>query len=343
MHKHASAISDDPSNITVSGLSAGAQSAHAQVLHEFILQKAVTFYRPIIKRCLLRSGTALLPCNDFREVKEQLDELCHDVGVQMVNGLDVIESLRRATSIQLIDAIGHMKRDSFRAINDGGPHEGGFVSDEWRQDMKSGAFSKWCKQHNISFVIGEVADEDRLYRLINPPKEFPTFKDGPLSELSNYCTADVVQKLLTLHKLPPDSANAEAWADIFGDVTSDAQVFSAVLLLLRYLVYAKQAMMLGPEDVFRFRLECCAGYFDLLMPPEMGVYHGTCDAIFKYLKDAIDAALVATEAAADLAAFRRWLQPVRSWIAGDCTKAAQEWYDGQKIEGGYVRTIREMA
>ncbi|CAO1627483.1 unnamed protein product [Parajaminaea phylloscopi] len=339
VHRQAAALGGDPDKITVSGLSAGSQSAHAQVLHEYSLSQLSDTYKPIIKRCLLRSGTALLPCKGFDGLKEQFAELLAALDIDAADDGRALSSLREVPFARLVEVVSRMSNHTFRAVDDGGPQAGGFVSDEWRQEMRNGAFSKWCKRHGVSFMIGEVANEDGLYRLINPPKPSPTYHDGLLVELGNYYTSDLVQKLLPNYSLPAESNDAEKWADVYGYITSDAQVFVAERLLFQYLVRPEEGG-LGPDDVLRFRLERRADFYDLIMPQAAGVYHSTCDSIFKFMKEALLTGPNQGEAQRDVRAFAEWLGPFGEWVQGEHDTAVRGWYGGRQPEAGIVRVLR---
>lgn len=327
VYQHAAALNGNAHNITISGLSAGAQSAHVQVLYEYSRSKCGSSYQPLIRRCLLRSGTAVLPCKAFPALKPQYDELLASLGISSTDPKSELTELRKVPAQKLLSTIGSMHHHTFRAAQDGGPQSGGFVSKEWQNDMRSGAFSKWCKQNDISFMIGEVANEEQLYRLINPPKAEPTFHAGLLKELGNYYVAPVVDRLVDHYALPAEADGSERWADVLGEITSDAQVFAAERLLLRYLLESHDGDGLGPEDVLRFHIERRAAFFDLAMPPSTGAFHGTCEAVFKYLRDVIMLAEDRKEASVDLTSFRAWLLPLLPWIRGDAATARAAWTD----------------
>lgn len=146
-------LGGDPGNVTVSGLSAGAQSAHAQILHEYSLSQLDGAYKPLIRRVLLRSGTAMLPCKTLGEVAPQLVELCDALGVGEGPDAERIAALRKVPGQEIADVLKKLRMHTFRAVWDGGPSKGGFVSETWGEDMRSGRFSKWCKSRGITFVL----------------------------------------------------------------------------------------------------------------------------------------------------------------------------------------------
>lgn len=153
VHRHARGFGGDPGNITVSGLSAGAQSSHAQVLYEYSLAQTTPNYRPLIRRCLLRSGTAMLPPKSFEEPRPQLRELAQLLDVKGSSDAEMLQVLRGVPADKLVGAIDQLKMHTFRSVDDGGPAEGGFVSSSWGKAMRSGAFSKWCKQNGITWIM----------------------------------------------------------------------------------------------------------------------------------------------------------------------------------------------
>lgn len=147
-----------------------------------------------------------------------------------------------------------------------------------------------------------------------------------------------MQALLKAYDLPPQSTNdAAPWADIFGRITSDAQVFLAERLLVRYLVRPQEGG-LTEDDVLRYRLERRAKFLDEMMPPHTGVFHGACEALFLYMKDAIASAQEG-EGQRDLEAFEAFMRPVADWVRGvDQADVARRWSgvageEGQRAGG----------
>lgn len=148
----------DPTNITVSGLSAGAHSAHSQLLHEFSLSERLPTFRPLIRRVFMQSSAVCLPAKNIEEVQTQLGEICDLVGIlSQLSDEDKIERLREVPAAQLVAAIPHMYLHTFRAVQDGSPN--GFVDPEWIAAMQNGRFARWCRDRDIAFLLGEVAHE----------------------------------------------------------------------------------------------------------------------------------------------------------------------------------------
>ncbi|CAO1631064.1 unnamed protein product [Sympodiomycopsis kandeliae] len=334
--QHAKYFGGNASNITIAGLSAGAQSNHAQLLHEYSRCQVDPSYKPLIRRCLLRSGSAVLPSKEISETKSQFQELCRllDIPDSLASDKERIQALREISAEKLVGVIPRMQHHTFRSVKDGGPAKGGFVGDDWASAILNGDLSRWAKKNGITFVIGEAANEDQLYRLINAPTESTpgatSLWDATMIQLKNYYPQSVIDHLLKAYNRPADSEkDLEKWADYFGAITSDAQVFSAQRLLTQHLIRPDGVTS---KDVLTYRLERRASLLDDLYPKFMGVFHGSDDVLFCYRPETILQASNKQEAERDLQVFGQFLDPLAHWIRGDSQdKVAAQWYgnDGE--------------
>lgn len=150
-----------------------------------------------------------------------------------------------------------------------------------------------------------------------------------------------MQHLLTAYTPPSESnTDPDAWADFYGHVTSDAQVYAAERLLVAWLLQHRDEGGLREEDVLRYRLERRAAVLDAVAPREMGVYHGTCDFVYGFLRTVMLAAEDRSEGERDVQVFREWLQPLKGWVAGESQGGvAGKWHAGQE-PCGRVRIMR---
>ncbi|PWN23648.1 alpha/beta-hydrolase, partial [Microstroma glucosiphilum] len=273
---NARSLGANADEITVTGISAGAQSAHAQLLYEFCRARVDASYRPHIKRCVFRSGSAMLPCKTLDEVAPQMEELCNQLGISVHDDLQRVAALRKVPASELVAVIPDMKMHTFRAVQDGGVAHGGFVDSDWGERTKDGSFAAWCNAENISFAFGELSDEAQEYRLVNAPSSHPLKQDLFL-QLHNYYPAAVVEHLMGSYDIPGDAIkDLEVWADVFGLITADAQIYTAQRLLENYL------RSLPPSRVLRYRIERRAALVDDSHPKEKGVFHGTDGVIFGF-------------------------------------------------------------
>lgn len=329
-HRFASSLRGNPDNISVSGLSAGAQSAHAQVLYEFDRSQHDDAYRPIIKRILLRSGTAMVPCREASEAREGFLELCEKLDISANTDEARLTALREVPASDIVKAIPKMKLHTFRPVLDGGVAQGGFVSSTAGINMQKGVFSQWCKRNGITFILSEAANEEEIYKLINYPKKAP-WKAELIRELYNYYPARLVEALLEAYDLPADDeTDPKAWVHSFGEVSTDAQVYSAERLLYKYLV-RPDIGGLNQEDVLRARLERRAAVYDDAFPKWMGVFHGCEDTLYGFNRPMIQAATNRAEAVRDLSAFIDFLEPFKGWLAG--VSSQQTWDQWLKAPG----------
>jgi carboxylesterase type B len=326
--KNARSLKANADQITVTGISAGAQSAHAQVLYEFCRARVDPSYRPHIKRCVFRSGSAMLPCKTLDEIAPQIVEMCIRLGLDADNDLQRIEALRKVAALELVAVIPDMKMHTFRAVQDGGVAHGGFVDSDWGERMKDGTFAAWCNAENISFAFGELSDEAQEYRLINAPSAHP-LKQDLFVQLHNYYPSAVVEHLMASYDIPEDAVKDPGiWADTFGLITADAQIYTAQRLLESYL------RSLPPSRVLRYRIERRAALVDDSHPKEKGVFHGTDGVIFGFPREVLMLATNQEEAKKDVEIFQEWLAPFKPWMEGKNNDI------GQGVEGK-MRVLRK--
>lgn len=308
--QHAKSLGANADQITVTGISAGAQSAHAQVLYEFCRARVDPSYRPHIKRCVFRSGSAMLPCKTFDEAAPQIGEMCHRLGIKADNDIQRVEALRKVPASELVAVIPEMKMHTFRAVQDGGVAHDGFVDSDWGERMKDESFAAWCNAENISFAFGELSDEAQEYRLVNAPSAHP-LKQDLFVQLHNYYPSAVVERLMASYNIPEEAIKDPAiWADVFGLITADVQIYTAQRLLEIYL------RSLPQSRVLRYRIERRAALVDDSHPKEKGVFHGTDGVIFGFPREVLMLASNQEEAKKDVEVFREWLSPFKPWMEG---------------------------
>lgn len=330
----------------------------------------------------------MVPSKYVHETKGQLDELCALLDVpQDATVHDKINALRDIPAQRLTQVIPYMNMHTFRSVKDGGPsagartsagagadsnqaHRGGFIGNDWTKGLLNGAFSTWARRHGITFIIGECANEDELYKIINPPRVPPvhshpqassagakapkSLQEATMLQLNNYYPLRIIQKLLPAYEdqRPPDDdgGNTSAWAQYFGTITSDVQVFSAQRLLIDLLLGGGQGdatnnndgTRLTRDDVLTYRLERRAAILDDTHPPSMGVFHGSDDVLFTYAASTLVSASDTVKAQKDLQVFREFLKPLKMWVQGcDQRTVASAWYgDDEGEENTHDRSLR---
>jgi carboxylesterase type B len=265
--RHISYFGGNPDNITVGGLSAGANSTFFQLYYD--TQQPAE--RRLIKRIYLWSNAvAIQPsATDSVALTSQFNELCdaHNIDISLP-ARTKLSKLRDVPSTALIESLSRLKSHTFRSSTDNA-----FIPPTFLDSLHSGRFTTQLAQHNISILIGEVADEANLYRLVNPPSDYP----GLLTQLANYYPKPVVDSMLPHWSLPgKDSKDAEAWTDIYAAMTASGQVHIPQRGFTHLLLHPpKQAgvMPLPEKNLFRYRIEWRAQSLDEWFQPQLGVCH----------------------------------------------------------------------
>lgn len=208
----------DADNITVGGLSAGAYSALFQLYYDTYLLED----QRIIKRAFFWSNAVGIQPNSFDSAasNNQFDELLDHFSIsKSASASKKIDRLRNIPAQDLVTAIISLKYHTFRAVTDSC-----FIISSFLKTIRDGSFASLLHAHNVSLMIGEVADEALLYRLVNPPSSLP----GLRTQLQNYYPVEVAEALIKHYQLPEENAPADAWADIYAQIVADCQVHATI-------------------------------------------------------------------------------------------------------------------
>ena len=270
-HKHISLFGGDNGNITVGGLSAGAYSSFFQLSYDSFLPRE----RRIIKRVYLWSNAVGAQPNPSTGESNalQFDELIANFRISpMVSAREMIAALRKIPFEALVNAIPSLKFHTFRATTDNS-----FVSSKFLSSIHDGSFAARLKENGTSLMLGEVADEGLLYRLVNPPSS----RDGLVVQLNNYYPLHVVHALLNIYHLPDPSAPRAAWVDIFGQICGDCQVHAMIRGLAHSLLESPDpSHALHISSVHRYRIKWRAKALDEWLKPELRVCHAADEPIW---------------------------------------------------------------
>jgi carboxylesterase type B len=255
----------DSANITVGGHSAGAYSTLFQLYHDTYLPAE----ERLIKRVFMYSNAVGVQPNayssDFNTT--QFDELCSVLAVPAtLSPAEKISHLRTFHSTDLVAAISKLTFHTFRACT-----EESFVSSHFLESVHDGSFTTHLANNGVQIMLGDVRDEELLYRLVNPPSDYATLK----RQLQNYYPGPVVQALLMHYDLPGEEAPAVEWQDIYGIITSDCQSHAMVRGFAHSLLHPPEGSKALPTtSVHRYRINWRAKSLDLWLDPKVGVCHG---------------------------------------------------------------------
>ncbi|KIX04941.1 uncharacterized protein Z518_05812 [Rhinocladiella mackenziei CBS 650.93] len=265
--KNISLFGGNASNITVGGLSAGANSTFFQLYYDSLLPPG----KRLIRRIYLWSNAVAIQPNVTTSavLTSQFNELCSILNIpSSATAKGKLASLRAVPAQDLISALSKMKMHTFRASTDSA-----FIPPTFLSSLHTGSFTTRLAQNGTSVLLGEVSDEKELYKLVNPPSNHAAL----LTQLVNYYPKPVVDALLPLYKIPaPNSTDAAAWAEVFSQIVADAQVHASLRGLAHILLNPpaeKGVTSLPPSRLHRYRISWRAKALDKWYKPEVGVCH----------------------------------------------------------------------
>ncbi|BDD58531.1 hypothetical protein MAP00_003800 [Monascus purpureus] len=252
----------NPSNITISGYSAGAYSVFYQLAYDLCLPED----KEIVKQaCIWSNGPGVQP-KAPSETQTQFNQLLSAVNIS--HSLSPAEKLTRLRAIPaktLLRAATSIGIHQFRPTTDSA-----FIPLTLFASLDNGDFAQKLSARNVRIILGECRDEHYLYSIWFPPAQ------NSLSALRQRLIADyprrVVDTLIKLYypdsELPPD---CKRWdSDAFGRIYADMQVHK----LQRGLVYSLAAHG-ASHLLYRYRIEYRVKCVDKYVPPEWGVTHST--------------------------------------------------------------------
>jgi carboxylesterase type B len=237
-HKYISHFNGNPDNITVGGLSAGAHSTCWQLYYDVHLPPS----QRIIKRIYLWSNAVAIqpPAASSESLTSQFNELCAVNNISTsLSASERLAALRSLSSEQLVASIPKMNQHTFRACTDND-----FIPSNFLQQLQSGAFTSLLATRGISIFASEMREEWKLYKLVNPPHDYPSL----VIQLQNYYPATIVKAVLEsgLYNIPSSppvpSTNtsnkdlADNFATLFAHIVADIQIHASVRNLTSLLL-----------------------------------------------------------------------------------------------------------
>ena len=282
-HQNISHFSGNPQNITIGGLSAGAYSAMFQLYHD-------TYFTPpsgerLIRRAFFWSNAVGVQPNlpTSPAIRSQFDELAFHLNIDP--SLPVSEKLsilRTIPASSFVAVIPKLKSHTFRAVTDNALIPPNFLHSIYHPETSD--FSQRLKRNGMQILLGEVAHEARLYRLVNPPSNRAELE----LQLRNYYPGRVVDAQMKHYELPSASSSfpsfssqqkkkrdedeAESWKDIYAHIVSTAQIHAPIRGLTRALLSHPSGLTIS--DLFRYRISWRASSLDPYLDPSAGVCHG---------------------------------------------------------------------
>ncbi|KAJ4016460.1 hypothetical protein NW752_003588 [Fusarium irregulare] len=260
-HANIADFGGNPDNISLGGLSAGAYSS--------IFQLNYDIRRPdkadrLIKRVYLYSNAVGVQPNHVKSSasESQVDELLSQCQISTAKSFkEKLDALRKVPAVELIKAVHRMKQHTFRAGTDDD-----FVDADFLANIHSGKFGKLLADQGIDIMLGEVADEATLYRMVNPASSY----DSLVVQLKNYYPEKVCAALIEHYTLPDKGASKDEWAYIGSVIIADCQVHATIRGFTASLLKS-----MPPERVFRYRISWRAKALDNWLQPSLGMCHAS--------------------------------------------------------------------
>jgi carboxylesterase type B len=264
-HDNISCFGGNPSNITLSGYSAGSYSVFYQLAYDLSLPDEMA----IAKRAIMSSNGPGTQPKSLSAAQHQFDELMEALEIpSSLSAHDKFVRLRNLDAMTLIEASTKMQQFQFRPVTDGS-----FVRHGLLNELSNGIFAQRMRRRNVKLMNGECSDEWYVYGTLRPPE--PGY-DSMLHRLKADYSHEVCEVLMT-HYFPNHelSPKYESWQAAFGHVYADVQICA----LNRGLVNALIKHGAG-ELVYRYRIEWRAECVAKSLPKEAGVSHGSDQAIW---------------------------------------------------------------
>ncbi|KAH7875163.1 alpha/beta-hydrolase [Lentinula edodes] len=275
-HEHVHHFGGNAQELTLSGRSAGAYSTHALASHDFLLHPEE---RALYRRLVMYSNAIPADPKTVEEVQPQFDELLTAFAIPLsLSGSEKLECLRSKPALELVDKIMAFDNHTFRPIRDG--HF--FPMDLFARYL-NGDFAAEFKRRGMSLLIGEVRDEETLYRQTNPPNDLDTL----YKEVGNYYSPAVTRMMVDAYvnrKIKADGAhpdpdiNIDPWKKVYGDIVSDGQVRAPSRLLVRQLRDGGVPL----SSVHRYMINWRPSFVQRAAPKEFGVGHAFDKPIWNY-------------------------------------------------------------
>ena len=119
-------------------------------------------------------------------------------------------------------------------------------------------------------MLGEVAQEELLYRLTTAAASMPALE----TQLNNYYPPRVTTAMLGLFQTPTKDAGQEEFADVFGRIAANCQVYATIRGFAKSLLKPDSGAGLPLDNVHRYRIAWRAKSLDEWIAAQVGVCHG---------------------------------------------------------------------
>lgn len=248
----------NPSNITVSGYSAGSHS----VFHQLAYDLGVSDKKAIIKRVLMLSNGPGVQPKSLSEADYQFKDLLTALNIPLsLRPSEKLAKLRALPAKTLIEATSKLHLHQFRAVTDSS-----FVRPDLTTSLSNGQFARRLKQRGVKIMMGECSEEHFLYGMFKPPSPGYSALSRRLEADYPSAAVDVLMK----HYFPDRKLGSKykTWTEAFGHIYADVQIH----VLERGMADALVKHGAG-ELLHRYRIEWRAACVDKKIPRQFGPTH----------------------------------------------------------------------
>lgn len=288
-------------NVTLAGLSAGANSIHHQINFDLFESND----SPLFRRAVMYSNAISEQPKKNVDDGQQFEELCRAFDIdQTLAVVHKLERLRGIKGTDLADKLLTLQNHSFRPVTDGE-----FISPDQVRRAQNGSLASKFKERGFKLIIGEVENEETVYRGVNPARSRADF----LPQLENYYSKATARALFDLRPFPQEAneSDPEAWKDLFGLILAASQVRASSRCLVSQLLDCDRG--LTTQDVLRYRISYRLKVLSKFGVPEsMGIGHGMDQLIWWFSKS------LGYESD-EVHKIKAWIEPLRQFVQGQST------------------------
>ncbi|TYJ55876.1 hypothetical protein B9479_003399 [Cryptococcus floricola] len=267
VHEHVSSLGGNPSRVVLGGRSAGAYSTHAQAVHELLVAKPTE--GGLFQRMILISNAIPVLPKTIEETQSQFDSLLTVLDIPLsLSSAEKLARLRQVPAKVLNTKLMTIEQFTFRTVQDGHFFP---TSQTWLFD---GKFANEFKRRDMAMIIGEVKDEETLYR-----SEFDVSDESKLLiAVNQYYAQSICRQMIDLYlhqkikepfQHPDPDPTVDNLVKVLGDIISDGQVRAPSRSLTRQLRDAGVPL----ESVNRYIISWVPELVMKYAPKAFGVTH----------------------------------------------------------------------